>query len=328
MGLSDGDDAILRWLLLAYPDRVVRRRGAEGTGLMVGGRGVRLAAGSVVRDAEFFLALDAREERRGGRREVQAFLASTIDPRWLEELRPASLRRERSTVFDPARRRAVGVVQLWYEDLLLREDVASNLDTVEAGRVLADELRRRGYNPARDDPRVGEWLARLDLLRRSVPELNWPGKDEDLLAGILQDACQGKTSLDEIERADLVPLLEGRLDREQARELREGAPETLTIPSGRRVRLVYEPDRPPVLAARLQELFGLAETPRLARGRVPILLHILGPNHRPVQVTDDLKSFWASTYFQVRKDLRGRYPKHAWPDDPLKATAVGANRRR
>jgi ATP-dependent helicase HrpB len=316
------DDAILKWLLLAYPDRLVRRRGAEGTGVMVGGRGVRLAPSSVVRDSEFFLALDAREESRGGRREVQVFLASAVDPRWLEELRSGSLRRQKSTIFDPARGRAVGVSQVWYHDLLLREDVTSDLDPAEAGRVLADELRRRGSDPARDDPRVAEWLARLGLLRRSLPELGWPTYDESALADILQDACQGKTSLKEIERMDLVPFLEARLDRRQVQELSESAPESLTIPSGRRVRLVYEADRPPVLAARVQELFGWAETPRLARGRVPVLLQILGPNHRPVQMTDDLRSFWSTTYFQVRKDLRGRYPKHAWPDDPLSATAL------
>jgi ATP-dependent helicase HrpB len=293
---------------------------------MVGGRGARLAPGSVVREAEFFLALDAREESRGGRREVLVFLASAIDPRWIEELRPGSLSRRKSTVFDPARRRAVGVWQLWYEDLLLREDVTSDLDPTEAGRVLAGELRRRGSHPGRDDPRVGEWLARVAMLRRNVPELRWPDYDDTLLVEILADACLGKTSLDEIERTNLVPFLEARLDRQQARELRESAPESLTIPSGRRANLVYEADRPPVLAARIQELFGWTETPRLARGRVPVLLHILGPNHRPVQVTDDLRSFWTTTYFQVRKDLRGRYPKHAWPDDPLSATPITPKR--
>jgi ATP-dependent helicase HrpB len=322
------DDEILKGLLLAYPDRLVRRRGAEGTGVMVGGRGVRLAPGSVVRDAEFFLALDAREEARGGRREVQIFLASAVDPRWLEELRPGSLRRVKSTVFDPARRRVVGVSQVWYEDLLLREDVTSDRDPPGAARVLAEELRRRGWDPARQDPKVAEWLARVGLLRRAIPELGWPAFDETTLADVVEDACQGKTSIDEIERTDLIPFLEARLDRQQARELRDGAPESLTIPSGRRVRLVYEADRPPVLAARLQELFGWAEAPRVARGRVPVLLHVLGPNHRPVQVTDDLRSFWTTTYFQVRKDLRGRYPKHAWPDDPLTAPPVAVNRRK
>lgn len=325
---SADEDEILRWLLLAYPDRVVRRRGAEGTGLMVGGRGVRLAPGSVVRDAEYYLALDAREERRGGRREAQAFLASAIDPRWLEELHPDSIRREKATVFDAARRKAVGVLRVWYEDLLLREDIRSDLDAAEAGRVLAEELRRGGSNGVLASDRVAEWLARVDLLRRSVPELGWPAFDEDQVAGILEEACRGKTSIGEIERMDLVPYLESRLDRQQARELREGAPDSIAIPSGRRVRLVYEAGRPPVLAARLQELFGLAETPRVARGRVPVLLHILGPNYRPVQVTDDLRSFWTTTYFQVRKDLRGRYPKHSWPDDPLKAPPLSVNRRK
>jgi ATP-dependent helicase HrpB len=101
----------------------------------------------------------------------------------------------------------------------------------------------------------------------------------------------------------------------------------LLIPSGRHARLVYEPDRPPVLAVRLQELFGWTETPRVARGRVPVLLHLLGPNYRPVQITSDLRSFWATTYHQVRKDLRGRYPKHAWPEDPLQAQPPGYGKR-
>ena len=327
-GSHDGDEAILRWLLLAYPDRLVRRRGAEGTGLMVGGRGVRLSPSSVVRDAEFYLALDAREDRRGGRREVHVFLASAVAPEWLEELHPAWVRRDRRTIFDPGRGRVVGVKQLWYDDLLLREDVTSDLDAAESGRLLAEELRRRGSNPALDDPRVTEWLGRVDVLRRGVPELGWPDFDATLLEEIVGLACRGKTSLDQIERMDLVPYLEGRLDHLQARELRESAPESLVIPSGRRVRLVYERGRPPILAARLQELFGWSETPSVARGRIAVVLQILGPNHRPVQVTDDLRSFWATTYFQVRKDLRGRYPKHSWPDDPLVASPVTPHRRK
>jgi ATP-dependent helicase HrpB len=295
---------------------------------MVGGRGARLVQGSVVREAEFFLALDAREKSRGGRREVQVFLASEVALDWLEELRPEALRLVKTTVFDPSRRRVVGLLQHWYEDLLVREDVTSDLDDTEAGRVLAEELRRRGSLWVFQNPQVAGWLARVDLLRRSIPELGWPEFDEERLEDILQEACQGKTSLDEIEKMDLISFFEARLDRQQARELREGAPESLAIPSGRRVRLVYEIDRPPVLAAKLQELFGWTETPRLARGRVPVLLHILGPNQRPVQVTDDLCSFWATTYFQVRKDLRGRYPKHSWPENPLTATPVSGNRRK
>lgn len=317
-GRHDDDDEIRRWLLLAYPDRVVRRRGADGTGVMVGGRGVRLDPRSVVRDAELYLALDAREDRRGGRREVHAAMASAIDPAWLEELRPGALRRESATVFDHARGRVVGLLRVYYEDLLLGEAVIPVPDSDGAARLLAEAVRDLDPNPVRDDPRVGEWLARLDLVRRAMPELNWPD-DETLIAQLLEQACQGKTSIDQIERTNLVAMLESQLDRNQARELREGTPDSLLLPGGRRARLVYEAGRPPVLAARLQDLFGWNETPRLARGRVPVLLHILGPNHRPVQVTDDLHSFWTTTYFQVRKDLRGRYPKHRWPDAPLNA---------
>jgi len=127
----------------------------------------------------------------------------------------------------------------------------------------------------------------------------------------------------------LVPGLKSRLTHAQNRILDEQAPESLTVPSGNRIRLSYEPDRPPVLAARLQELFGWIDTPRVAGGRVAVVLHLLGPNFRPVQITDDLRSFWATTYFQVRKDLRARYPKHAWPEDPLtaKPEAKGGRRR-
>jgi ATP-dependent helicase HrpB len=105
-------------------------------------------------------------------------------------------------------------------------------------------------------------------------------------------------------------------------------PETLEVPSGSRIRLVYEPGRPPVLAARIQELFGLAETPRVARGRVGVLLHLLAPNYRPQQVTDDLRSFWNDTYHRVRAELRRRYPRHAWPEDPWNATPERRPRRR
>jgi ATP-dependent helicase HrpB len=117
----------------------------------------------------------------------------------------------------------------------------------------------------------------------------------------------------------LLAALEGSLSYEQLEALRREAPERLEVPSGSRIQLAYEEGKPPVLAARIQEIFGLAETPRIAAGRVPVLLHLLAPNHRPQQVTLDLRSFWENTYPQVRKELQGRYPKHAWPQDPWNA---------
>ena len=149
-----------------------------------------------------------------------------------------------------------------------------------------------------------------------MPEAGWPEFDQPVLAELLADACTGKRSGLEVEGAGLVPLLRGRLTHAQGRLLDEHAPEALTVPSGNRIRLSYEPDRPPVLAVRLQELFGWTETPRVAGGRVAVVLHLLGPNYRPVQITDDLRSFWSTTYFQVRKDLRAAIPSTPGPTTP------------
>ena len=313
------DETVLRWLLVAYPDRVVKRRGAERTGVMVGGRGVRLGPESVVGDAELYLALDAREDRRAGPREAQVRLASTIKLEWLEELFPASVRRQRLVRYDESRRRVISVNQLWYLDLLLREDPSASVDANEAGTVLADALWPRAASLVRAQPRAAHWLARLDFVTQALPERGWTQFDDETLAQVVAAVCQGKTSLDEVEQADFVPFLQSRFDPGLIRELDLSALESITVPSGRQVRLSYEIGRPPILAVRLQELFGWTETPRLARGRVPVLLHLLGPNNRPVQITNDLRRFWTTTYHQVRKDLRRRYPKHPWPEDPFVA---------
>jgi ATP-dependent helicase HrpB len=326
------EETMLRWVLLAYPDRVVRRRGSELTGVMVGGRGVRLDGSSIVREEEFFLALDPREDRRGAgaATEAKVRLASAIRVEWLEELFPDALRRARTARFDEERQRAIGVSSVWYRDLLIREDRQASLTPAEASAALAEALAANALAFVHTDEAAAAWLARLAFVRKAFPEADWPALDDDetALAEIVADACAGKRTVDEARAVPLVPLLRARLEYVQSRTLDEMAPEALAVPSGNRIRLIYEPGRPPVLAVRLQELFGLAETPRVAGGRVPVLLHLLGPNYRPVQVTDDLASFWASTYFQVRKDLRARYPRHAWPDDPHIARAEAKGGRR
>src|SRR5204862_8322712 len=139
--------------------------------------------------------------------------------------------------------------------------------------------------------------------------------------------CQRRRSFAEV-RDGWLEQLQGRLMPAQAQAVEREAPERLTVPSGSRLALHYEEGRPPVLAVRIQEVFGLAETPRIAGGRVLVLLHLLAPNYRPQQVTDDLASFWANTYPVVRKELRARYPKHAWPEDPHDAPPERRPRRK
>ncbi|HTW94909.1 MAG TPA: ATP-dependent helicase C-terminal domain-containing protein, partial [Tepidisphaeraceae bacterium] len=164
--------------------------------------------------------------------------------------------------------------------------------------------------------------------RRSMPEKPWPLMDAKELGDLLAEACGDKRSVEEVRRRPAVELLRSRLVYPLDRLLDQEAPEFLTVPSGSRIRLAYEMGRPPVLAVRLQEIFGWTDTPRVAGGRAAVLLHLLGPNFRPVQITDDLGSFWRTAYFEVRKDLRRRYPKHSWPDDPLTAAPQAKGRRR
>jgi ATP-dependent helicase HrpB len=327
-GEEPEEETLLQWILLAYPDRVVRRRGGEARGVMVGGRGIRLDPESVVRQSELFLALDPREDRRGGTLEARVRIASEVRLEWLEAHLVEFLRRERSVEFDTERGRAVEVNTLWYRDLLLREDRNSRVGRDEASLALAKSVAPRAREFFRHDQAAASWLSRLEFLRGAMPESGLPEFDEVVLAKVVEAATAGKVSIDELRQVSFVPLLEGRLTHTQSRFLKEHAPETLTVPSGSRIRLSYTPGLPPVLAVRLQELFGWADTPRIAGGRVPVVLHLLGPNFRPVQVTDDLRSFWATTYFQVRKDLRARYPRHAWPEDPLSARPEAKGGRR
>ena len=295
---------------------------------MVGGRGVRLARESVVREAEFFLAIDPREARRGEGPEATVRVASSILPEWLDAAFPGSVRRERSVRFDQDRGKVVGFNSILYRDLPLREGPDAAVDPAEAAVALAAALAPDARAFVRRDEAAASWLDRLECLRSWLPEREWHEFPDEALAEVVASACLGKRSVEEVRKVALLPLLKGSIGQTQSRAIDELAPEAIAVPSGRRIRLAYEPGRPPVLAVRLQELFGLAETPRVAGGRVAALLHLLGPNDRPVQVTDDLASFWDSAYFQVRKDLRSRYPRHSWPDDPRAAPPEAKGSRR
>jgi ATP-dependent helicase HrpB len=152
-----------------------------------------------------------------------------------------------------------------------------------------------------------------------LPELQLPAFDDDELRAMLPWLSPGRRSFAELRDAPWLETLQGQLSYSQRQAVEREAPERLQVPSGSRLAIQYTVGRPPVLAVRIQEMFGLRETPRLAAGRVRVLLHLLAPNYRPQQVTDDLASFWSNTYPQVRKELQARYPKHAWPEDPWSA---------
>jgi ATP-dependent helicase HrpB len=315
---QQGEDALLRALLAAYPDRVARRR-EPGTprGVMVGGRGVRLAEESAVLDAELFLCVDLDAGRSGPFSEALVRKASAVEPEWL------AAERLSTTVdleFDEERERVAAWKRTRYEDLAIAETEIPTPEGEETVKILVQAAAERLDRAlSLDDPEVASFLARVRSLADWMPELGLPRFTGEEIRALLPALAAGRKSFAELRRAPLLEALQGTLSYAQLEAVRREAPERLEVPSGSRIKLLYEPGKPPVLAARIQELFGLAETPRLAGGRVPVLLHLLAPNGRPQQVTQDLRSFWENTYPQVRKELQGRYPKHAWPADPWNA---------
>jgi ATP-dependent helicase HrpB len=317
------ENGFLRALLAAFPDRVARRREAGGRrGVMVGGRGVKLAPASGVTEAELFLCVDV--DGRG----VEALVrqASAVQRDWLPpELTSATV----EVVFDEATERVAAKKRWRFEDLLLEETPAALPDDAQTAAVLCAAA---GANLAKvlppDDSDAGRYLLRVRCLREWMPELGLPALDGGELREVLAWLCPGRRSFADLRNGPWLEALQGRLTHQQRQAAEREAPERIQVPSGSRLALRYELGRPPVLAVRIQEMFGLVDTPRVAAGRVRVLLHLLAPNYRPQQVTDDLASFWANTYAQVRKELRARYPKHAWPEDPANATPEHRPQRR
>ena len=227
-----------------------------------------------------------------------------------------------AVAFDAARATVQGTRRTCFEDLVLAEVAVQIPRGAEVERVLAAAA---AADLARalplEDEEVAALRTRVACLRAWRPELDLPALDDAALAHLLPDLVGGHRSFETLRRIPLFDLLRGRFTWAQGQALEQEAPTHFEVPSGSRIRLRYEEGRPPVLAVRIQEVFGLLETPTVAGGRVKVLLHLLAPNHRPQQITDDLPSFWAKTYARVRAELRGRYPKHAWPADPYAARA-------
>ena len=325
---ATAEEDFLRCVLAAWPDRVARRR-AEGDrrAVMLGGRGVRLADESAVMDGELFVACELDGGRRGERAEAVVRLASAIEREWLPRDR---LHVADEVAFDKEKERVFAVRRTYFEDVVLEEAPTGQIDEEAAARALAEAV---GTDLARivplSDAKLANFLSRVRSLAAWMPEQELPRFDDAWLRAHLDELLVGCRSFEDARKRNWVELLKQRLDWKEQQLLDKEAPERLQVPSGRWITLDYAEGRAPALAVRIQEVFGLADTPRIAGGRVKVVLHLLAPNYRPQQVTEDLASFWNGAYQDVRKELRARYPKHAWPDDPWNAQAVrkGPSRR-
>ena len=321
-----------RWLgallALAYPDRIAQQR-------KPGGAEYRLANGR----AALFSEVDALMKQpwlviadlgsRQGQREERIYLAAEFDPALLDDVLSEQVSvidqldwDEREGVLRAERQRKVG-------ELVLSREPLTGLDETARTQALVNLVRRKGLELLPWTPELRQWQARVGLLRQldleAQGQSDWPDVSDAALLASLEDwlapYLTRVSRLSHFASLDVSSIVHNRLPWPLPQRLEEQAPHHIKVPSGSSVRLDYS-EHPPILAVRLQELFGLADTPRIAGGRHVVKLHLLSPARRPVQVTQDLANFWRSTYAEVKKDLKGRYPKHYWPDDPLVAEAT------
>jgi ATP-dependent helicase HrpB len=300
----------------AFFDRVAKRRSPNSQTLVFArGGSAQLAETSVLREAEYAVVVDARE-RKGVRSEVVAYLASAIEPEWLLELFPERITDRTTLVFDAKTERVTAQQVLAYDGLVLDSANHTDVSGPEVSDRLVQAAAERGFDKFLD-------LAAVDALRErcafaaSVDPSLAPLPD-DVVRRALTQAASGKKSFAELRAEPLFDYVLAELSPELRAKLPRLAPEHIELPHGRRLRVHYERDKPPWVESRLQDFFGMQAGP-MCGGR-PLVLHLLAPNQRAVQVTTDLAGFWTKHYPALRRELMRRYPRHAWPEDPVHAT--------
>jgi len=322
-GPATSDDAVLQSLLAAYPDRVARRRETGSKrAVMVGGRGVKLADESAVLESELFVCVQV--DGAGGEGLIRQ--ASGIERAWLSS---ALLQTETIVEFDEERESVAAKKQVTWNGLLLEESQTALPAGEKAEALLATaaaERLERVY--PKDNEDFSQFVTRVQCLAAWRPDWNLPPLDDATFRTLLPMLVSGCRSFADLRKGPWLHAAKSLFTYPQLQLVDREAPERIEVPSGSRVAVLYEVGRPPVLAVRIQEVFGLLDTPRLAGGKVPVLMHLLAPNMRVAQVTDDLRSFWTNTYILVRKDLRNRYPKHSWPEDPFTAEPLRRPQKR
>jgi ATP-dependent helicase HrpB len=311
-------EALRKCLLIAFPDLVARRLdgGTLRCELTRGRRGT-LARESEVRGSPLLVAAEAREVGgKDGKVDTILSLAAAIEPAWLGELFPGDVSKRLHVAYDSGARRVTAEEQVLFRDLPIESRRADPPPAEEAARLLAAEvlagrLRLEGWDAAAE-----QWIFRVNLLARACPELGIAAIDEAERRAIAEEVCRGAVSYKEIKDRPVLPVVRGRLDPARQALVEKHAPERIDLPGGRRAKVTYAAEAPPWLGARIQDLYGMRRVPAIALGRVALLVHVLAPNQRPVQVTQDLEGFWRDHYPRVKKELQRKYPKHEWREAP------------
>lgn len=294
------EDALLQSLLKAFPDRVTRVR--AGNQLLLSGGGAAELRGEQPR-SEFMLALDAEDRAENSAPLVR--MTSRIEPEWLIDLFPERVRAESRLSWNRSAERVDATSVLLYDELVIEESRDSTPDAYAAAELLAQNAIDAGIDRFVDREVFENFLARVEFAGLEAPDLRT----------VIQERCAGWMSFAELKKAagNLISMLE---EKAGSRRLSELAPVSVRLQSGRQTKIHYARGKPPWIASRLQDFFGMRETPRIGRAHTPLVIHLLAPNHRPVQTTTDLGGFWERLYPQVRRELMRRYPRHSWPETP------------
>ena len=307
----------------AFPERIARQHPTEPRRYqLANGRMARIFDDSALFGEPWIVASELRFEAK----DSLVMRAAPVDEARLERDFPQRFFEGDIVRWDPSARALVARRERRFDRITLESKPAGRPDARLAAQALTDAVGELGLDALPWTDGLRQWRERVRCLREWMPELGLPDlSDEALLAGRdtwLKPAFTGRTRLDALDEEALGEALKSGLDWPLRQKLDALAPRRITVPSGMERGIDYAHGAAPVLAVKLQELFGLADTPRVADGRVPLTLHLLSPGGKPLQVTQDLRSFWHNTYPEVRKEMKGRYPRHPWPDDPWTATAT------
>ena len=306
-------------LLFAFPDRIAKRREEnDGRYLLRPGRRVRLSAKLMPGGSPYIIAVVVDQ---GEKAEGTVHMAESLTEELIRQEMGGQIETLRRVEWDRQEGRIIAALDERMGAITLSSQPV-NPSEEEVASILCDAIRSRTGNII-FSREARQFQARVRLMKQSYPEENWPDLSEEMLLSApenwLLPELKGIRSAQQLAALNILPALKDRLAWEQRRLLEDRAPASIPVPSGHNIPIDYVSGEIPVLAVKLQEMFGLADTPAIAGGRVKLLLHLLSPARRPVQITRDLKEFWNTGYSQVKKELKGRYPKHPWPDDPWNA---------
>lgn len=321
--VTDRALAVRRLLLLSQRDRLARRRRGSDRALMTGGRGVKLSPETQVRESEFFVALNGMD--RGGSADTMISVACGISKDLILNVLKDSVEVREDIHFDTDKGQFFARRVRYVDDLPIDEPSLTPVDPSAVAGKLVDVLVEKWDWFCAQHEGLNTWMQRLKFAQPHDAKYSLT---DSQIRDFIEMAAFNKTSIKSVLDQDLVGLLEGMLDRGWVKDFKEQVPSHFTAATGHEHKIDYSEPHAAYVDVRLQEMFGVVTTPKILNGKLPITFRLLGPNYRPMQVTSDIGNFWKSAYIEIRKELRSRYPKHSWPDDPLTAKPEAKGRRR